>query len=159
MVSRHIIPGLTLLLTVHYTNVLSVHIILAIITFYPACFSQRLGDSRCREQFVWGCFGSLMGAGGHTRSEVEYMHKRRAESILTDFQFWQTVVSSKETKPRAAVVFWARQLIVSMDFIVIQAKKTVFTWYYSAAPHLPGLSGDVAVSGWIRLGEMTAPRA
>ena len=38
MVSRHIIPGLTLLLTVHYTNVLSVHIILAIITFVQLVF-------------------------------------------------------------------------------------------------------------------------
>ena len=79
--------------------------------FCPACF-QRWGDSRRREQFVWGWFCSLMGAGGHTRSEVEYMHKRRAESILTDFQIWQTVAVQKRPKPRAAVVFWARQLIV-----------------------------------------------
>ena len=53
-----------------------------------------------------------MRAGGHARSEVEYMHKRRAESILTDFQFWQTVAVQKRPKPRAAVIFWARQLIV-----------------------------------------------
>ena len=43
--------------------------------------------------------------GRLTRFEVGYMRKKEAESILTDFQFWQTVVSSKETKPRAAVVF------------------------------------------------------
>ena len=49
--------------------------------------------------------GVLARVGSYTRSEVEYMFKGKAESILTDFQFWQTVAVQKKPKPRAAVVF------------------------------------------------------
>ena len=57
----------------------------------------------------WGVLARL---GSHIRSEVEYMRKEKAESILTDLQIWQTVAVQKRPKPRAAVIFWARQLIV-----------------------------------------------
>ena len=143
----------------HYTNVLSVHIILAIITILSSLFFFRdwetpgVGSNPSEVALVpWWEREATPGP------KLSTCTKEKAESILTDFQFWQTVVSSKETKPRAAVVFWARQLIVSMDFIVIQAKKTVFTSYYSAAPHWPGLSGDVVVSGWICPGLSTGCR-
>ena len=82
--------------------------------------------------------------------------QRRAESILTDFQFWQTVAVQKRPKPRAAVIFWARQLIVQCGLYCNTGKLVLYLWN-SAAPQLAGGRLEVNVSGWIRLGEMTVP--
>ena len=45
---------------------------------------QLPGGSNRREQFVWGSPGARRKQGGCTRSQVVYMRKGKAESVLTD---------------------------------------------------------------------------